>query len=485
MEAAKLGRRLAAAGALFTFATTLWGADSWLALPFALWAGVPYLALAAVAASISRSGPVLGAGLAGLTAEAAIRAAVFLWPKGSTAAVALVFSPAYILLLIMPAGAALGWLIESVWDKAGPSLRAAIGLAAGAALLFEFLAIGRPEWLPMNLAKDRAVLAALGEPRVVENDGFADVLVSSASAWYQVAELDGLPGEEALVVTHRGAAILDGATFQRKDYAAFTGDPGGMWSWYSRLVAMEDGYAVAQTGGGFQPTELLTLDGRTLWRYKPDGNMNPTALRPADLDGDGAAEFYAASNTKVCRLDGAMKEVWCVPAANSSIPVLAPKRGKQPGWLVVVEYRRMIRVLDAEGQELGSFVPSRDFNPASAADLDEGRVLLSGGKRLLLSKADGVRVVDRYNLPEDGLTVVNAEAVRFKKGEPPLLAVLSAPATVPRFRLRLVGPAGDIRYEEVFDQPVGLLPLTRPDGTQVLLLHNSGRLRALSRGTVP
>jgi hypothetical protein len=480
MDAAELGRRFAAAGILFTLATTLWGADAWLALPFALWAGVPYVALAAAAAAIGRRGPVLGAGLAGLTAEAAIRAAVFLWPKGSTAAVALVFSPAYILLLVMPAGAALGWLIESVWDKAGPNMRAALGLAAGAALVFEFLAIGRPEWLPMNLAKDRAVLAAVGEPRVVKSEGFTDVLVSSASAWYQVAELDALPGEEVLVVDHKGASILDGVTFRRKDYAAFTGDPGRLWNWYSRLVALEDGYAVVQTGGGFQKTELLTLSGQTLWRYKPDANLEPTALRPADLDGDGSVEFYAASNKKVCRLDHAMKEVWCQPATNSSIPVLAPMRGKRPGWLVVVEYRRLIRILSAKGEEFGSFVPSRDFNPASAADLEDGRVLLSGGKRLLLSKADGVRVVDRYILPEDGLTVVNAEAVRFRKNGPTLLAVLSAPATVPRFRLRLVGPEGDIRYEEVFDKAVGLLPLTRPDGSQVLLLHNGGRLRALT-----
>lgn len=480
MGAAELGRRLAAAGALLAFGTTLWGADLPRALPFALWACVPYAALAAASAALRRSGPVLGAGLAGLSAEAAIRAAVFLWPQGSTAALALLFSPAYILLLVMPAGAALGWLIESVWEKAGGALRAALALAAGAALLFEFLAIARPQWLPMNLAKQRAALSAIGEPRVVKHGGFKDVVVSTASAWYQSAELDGLPGEEALVVTHRGAAILDAEDFRQKDYAAFSGDPGRLWNWYSRLVALEDGYAVVQTGGGFQKTELLTLAGQTLWRYKPDANMEPTALRPADLDGDGSVEFYAASAKKVCRLDHAMKEVWCRPAAHASIPVLAPKRGQRPGWLVVVEYRRMIRVLGPKGEELGAFVPSRDFNPASAADLEDGRVLLSGGKRLLLSRPDGVRVEGRYNLPEDGLTVVNAVGVQYEKGKAPLIAVLSAPSHAPRFRLRLLGPEGDIRYEEVFDKPVGLQPLSRADGTQVLLLLEQGRLRALA-----
>lgn len=480
MDAETLSRRLAVAGALLVLLTTALGADSWLALPFALWACVPYAALWFAGLRLRRLGPVLGAGLAGLTAEAAVRAIVFLWPQGSTSALALLFSPAYILVLVMPAGALLGWLIESVWERSGPSPRAALAAAAALALLLEFLAIARPEYLPMNLARQSALRARLGEPRVVAAGGFDSVVVSTASAWFQVADLDGLPGDEVVIADHRGATVLDGATRRPKDRASFAGLPAGSWSWYSRLVAMEDGYAIAQTGGGFQKVELLTLQGQRLWGYKPDARLEATALRPADLDADRAVEFYAASNEKVCRLSLSGEELWCRKAVNSSIPVLAPARGKTPGWLVVHEYRRQLSVLDPRGGELGSFVPSRELFPLSAVDLPQGRALVSGGKSLTLLGPDGVPV-DAYAHDLEGFHVLNAVPVTFEKGAAPLLAVLTKPRGADAFRLRLVAPAGAILYEELMAKPIGLLPVERADGSGYLLLHEQGRLRALER----
>lgn len=482
MDAETLGRRLAVAGVALVLVTTMLGADSWKAAPFALWACLPYAGLWLLGPRLRRRGPVLGAALAGLTAELAVRAAVFVWPQGSTAALALLFSPAYILLLVMPAGALLGWLLESVWEKGGTRLRSALAGAAALTLLFEFLAIARPEYLPMNLARQSALRARLGEPRVVTTGGFESVVVSTASAWYQVSDLDGLPGDELVIADHKGATVLDGATLKVQHRAPFGGVPGGLWSWYSRLIALEDGYAVAQTGGGFQKTELLTLQGQSIGRYKPDADLEPNALRPADLDGDRVVELYAASNRKVCRLDLELRERWCAPAVSASIPVLAPRSGKTPGWLLVLERRRLLRVLDPQGQELGSFVPSKELLPLSAVDLPQGRALVSGGKTLTLLGLDGAPV-PAYAHDTEGFHVVNAVPVTFKKGEAPLLAVLTVPRGAPRLRLRLVAPDGSILYEELFAKPVGLLPVQKADGSGYLLLQEQGRLRGLSWGT--
>lgn len=481
MNPETLGRRLALAGAAFAGLSliVLSSRSPLRALPFALWAAAPYLALRYAAGRLGRTGPVLGAGAAALVAEAAVRAAVFLWPRSSTAAVLLLFSPVYILAVIMPAGAALGWVGETLWDKGGPRLKGGLALTGAALLALEFLAIAKPERLPLNLARRRAALATIGEARVVLAGDSRETLVSDATAWFQVGELDGLPGEEVLVVDRKGASILDSSGYKQKDFAAFDDPDGRLWSWYSRLVALEDGYAVVQTGGGFQKTEVRLLDGSLLWAYKPDETGEPSALRPADLDGDGQVEFYAASARKVCRLDAAMKEAWCVPASGASIPVLAPKRGKAPGWVVVSEPRRMLRVLDPDGRELGSFVPSKEFFPFCAADLPSGRFLVSGGRRLELFTADG-RPAPGYPVDLEGFSVVNAVPVAARKGRAPLLAVLSAARGVERLRLRLLEEGGGTAYEEVFAKPVSLLPLRRADGTDALLLGEASRLRALS-----
>jgi hypothetical protein len=60
---------------------------------------------------------VLGAGIAALTADLRVRESVLLFPRGSTAAVALVFSPAYIAAVVMPLGAAAGWVPGRLSDR--------------------------------------------------------------------------------------------------------------------------------------------------------------------------------------------------------------------------------------------------------------------------------------------------------------------------------------------------------------------------------
>lgn len=480
MSPETLGKRLALAGALFVAVTTLLGGSFTPALlPFLLWGCAPWGGLYLLAERLPRRGPLLGAGLAGLAGEAAARAVVFLWPTGSTSAILLLFSPAYILFLLMPAGAALGWLVESAWEKAGAALRGVLLLACGAALLFEFLAIARPQLLPMNQAKTRAALARFGDPRVIDAGGFTDVVVSTGPAWAAVEELDGLPGSELVLVDRGGADILSADDYKKKDRAAFTSEPGALWNWYSRLVALEDGYAVAQTGGGFQKTELRTLSGQLLWNYKPDANLEPAQLVPADLDRKGGVEFYAVSARKLCRLDASMKEEWCVPALNASLPAMDPRQVKLDGVLILHEYRRMLRVLDPQGQELYSWVPPKDFLPLAILRTYPARVLVTGGKTLGLFNLDGTPYTRGYRFEQPGEQVISAAAFQPVAHKPYLLAVLTGARGVERFRLRVIDEAGQTRYHEVFEKPVGLIVAERRDGGESLLLKEASRLRAL------
>jgi hypothetical protein len=76
---------------------------------------VPYVVLWVAGRALRDPWPALGAGSAAIAADLGIRAAVFLWPRGSTAAIALVFSPAYITAIVMPIGAGAGWLLGRRW----------------------------------------------------------------------------------------------------------------------------------------------------------------------------------------------------------------------------------------------------------------------------------------------------------------------------------------------------------------------------------
>src|SRR5262245_21458753 len=107
---------LALIGIVLVWATSIAGSGfSLLSLPFALWSTVPYAVLWFVGGLLPNPWLALGAGASALAAELGIRASVFLWPRGSTAAIALVFSPVYITAVVMPIGATVGWLFGKMW----------------------------------------------------------------------------------------------------------------------------------------------------------------------------------------------------------------------------------------------------------------------------------------------------------------------------------------------------------------------------------
>src|SRR5262245_38652498 len=68
-------------------------------LGFTAWALLPYGVLLLAGARVQSRWAVAGAGAAAIAAEVGVRLAVFVFPRGSTAAIALVFSPVFILVL--------------------------------------------------------------------------------------------------------------------------------------------------------------------------------------------------------------------------------------------------------------------------------------------------------------------------------------------------------------------------------------------------
>ncbi|MDX6767987.1 MAG: hypothetical protein SF051_00530 [Elusimicrobiota bacterium] len=466
-----VSRLAVAAAAVSALATVAMGAGAPASFLFALWSAAPFLALWQLARVIGRPAPLLGAALTGIVGQAAVFAAVS-WSSSSTAPLALLFAPGYQLVVIMPAGALSGLVLGGVWEKGGTALRGLLALAAAGALVFEFLAIAAPHRLPMNAARARAALQRIGEPRVVRPGAFETVTVSTASAWFQALELDGRPGDELAVVDGRGARLLDGATFAPIGFEPFTGEPGRLWSWMTQLVPMEDGLAAVQTGGGFSATVVQRLDGTTLWSYKPDARLNPTALIPADLEGDRDWEFYAASNEKLARLDLDGKEVWSVPAVSPALLGALPRRGSVPAMVGAYEYGRRAFAVDEKGAVLGGYALSSKDMPFAFTDTPWGRAFLHAGKaRPLRGVAPDGR--ELFSVPLGDFSAIAAVGLRLKAG--PALAVLGASTeSVGRFRLLIVGEGGAPLYDEVLAAPPALRALRRPDGTTALLLIKDG-----------
>ena len=470
---------LAIVGALFVSLTSIVGSGfSPLSLPFALWSMLPYGVLWLVGQFVRDPWPAIGAGSAAIAADVGIRAAVFLWPRGSTAAIALVFSPVYITAIVMPIGAGAGWLLGRLWrwHTAGRVVAIIVGPTA-LGLLVLFLA--RPELFPTTVLARRATLERIGPPRVVAgSDSFTSDPVSTKTGWYLAGDLDGQRGDELAVVDHAGADLFDSTTLARIEHVAFGGEPGRLWGSFSSLVRLPDGRrVVAQTGGGFSRTLLQDLDGRQLWEYRPDPKLSPDALRPADLDHDGSIEFYASSTDFVVRLDANGRERWRRPTKLAGLLAALPRDGETPAWIVAVEYGRRMLVWDENGQPLIERPVTAENSPMSVTETFSGRAIIHGGASARAHDLAGQLL---FEIPLGEFTLSQAAGVRLSTDRAPYLALVgSTDRDSSRYRLLIVDADRRAVYDEIFDRYPRIVTARRADGSDALFIHDSQGLRLL------
>jgi hypothetical protein len=467
----------AAAGTVLVVATSALGGTWSLALvAFVLWALLPYGLLALAGSVLPDAWSAGGAGAAMLVVEAGVRASVFLYPRGSIAAVALVFSPILVGMSAVP-GAVGGWVLGWAWRTGSALLRLAGGLAAASVLGLTVLGLARPELFPTAVWRRRSTLARIGEPRVVlGGDAFEIVPVSDRAAWHVAGRFDEGPGELVAVVDNRGADLLDPADFRRRGHADFGPVRGGIWNWFSTLVRMDGRLVVVQTGGGYSDVKVQELDGRVLWSYRPDPNLPPTALRPADLDGDGTVEFYASDHDATVRLDAAGREVWRRPTSMAHLVGVAARSGGSPAWVVAVEYARRARIWDETGAPLAELPLTAQDNVFGTVDWPETRAIVLGGATVRGIALDGKPL---FEMPLGDFFLSDVLAVRFTPAGRPHLALVGAtPRDVGRWRLLVLSSDQKVVYDEILDRSVRLLKARRADGGETLFMSGNG-LRAL------
>lgn len=457
----------AVAGVVVVVSSLMGGGPSVGVLGFAAWALLPWLLLLVAARVLREPWAVAGAGLVGLAVEAGVRASVFVYPRGSTAAIALVFSPVFIAAVAMPAGAVAGWIAARLVRGRHVALRGALALVAAVALGLIVLGLARPELFPTAVWNRRRALERIGPPRVVTGAGaFELVPVHDAPAWFSTADLDGEPGDEIVVLQRGAVRILDATTLESRGEVEL-GSDGRFWNWFSRLARVEGRLVVVQQGGGYQDTQVLDTEGGLIWSYHPDPDLPPTALRAADLDGDGATEFYASTSDAVVRLDASGREVWRRPARMATLVATMDRAGDERGWLVAAEYPAPIHVFDAAGDRVATLDSACDV--AGVVDAREGRRVVCGDGTTVGPSGAG-----RLPVGVEDFTITAARSVRWRGEVPHVALAAAAPRGVERWRILLLDPRGHVVYDEIRDTAVSLLVARGEQGSDTLLLSGGG-----------
>lgn len=111
-----------ALGAVLHLYTALFKAEGGLStfvVGLFVWSCLPYAVAALLGSRCNRPAIALGAALGALAGDLFMHYSVFVTPKGSTAALGLLFMPLWNLLLLGPAGAVTAWALAR-WRRRTP-----------------------------------------------------------------------------------------------------------------------------------------------------------------------------------------------------------------------------------------------------------------------------------------------------------------------------------------------------------------------------
>lgn len=477
MNATAVARVIGLLAAILIVGTGAFGSGfSLLAIPFIAWGLLPYAGLYVAARFIPYPWVIGGGGVSALTVEAGVRAGVFLFPRGSTAVIALVFSPVLV-GFAMVAGGFAGWALGYLFRRSGIVGRT-VGVAAAVVTIgLIFIALARPELFPTTVVARQRHLEAIGEPRVVSGgDRFTRTLVSEVSAWHQVGEFDDQPGDDLAIVDHKGAQLLDAVSLQPTRFIAFGGQPGRLWNWYSQLARVGDSLVVVQTGGGFQDTQVMSLNNDLLWRFRPDAKLPPTAMLPADLDEDGDTEFYASTTSAVTRLNGNGHSVWSQPSALPHLLQLVPARGRDPAWVVSMRHGAAVDIWFPEGQRVAELEWPGPVH--GVIHWPDARRIVIGD---LVLKGIDLDARTHFEIPiEAPMQVTQVAAWTPTRDTPTLLAIVAGgDRDLARWRLRLYSAPDTVVYDQVFGAPTRLLIANNSDGSSALFIIVDGKVSVM------
>jgi hypothetical protein len=447
-----------------------------LAIPFIIYALLPYAALLLAARFGSSPWVIGGAGAAALAVEIGIRANLLFYARGSTSGLALLFSPLAVGLFAMPAGAAAGAGLAAIHRRRVPIATAAATLVAIGALYLTFIFFARPEMFPATAATRSQHLAAIGEPRVVAGgERFQTALVTEGAAWHLAGNFDGQPGEELAVVDHNGAQLFDPVGPQPSARVAFGGAPGRLWNWYSTFARLADTLVVVHTEGGDQGNQVRSLNNESIWSFRQDPALPPTKLLPGDLDADGQTEFYATTAQAVVRLDVQGQQVWRQPRVLPVLHAIAPPSLREPGWVISTQSEAGLEIMSPHGEALG--VVNWPGLPRGVVDWPDARVIVAGDTTVKGVDAKGSV---RFEIPiEEPLRLLQAEAWTPHLDSPLLAVVTGGDRDLQRWRVRVYESPESVVYDEVFNVLPRLIVVKAAAGTSTLFISADTRLLVL------
>lgn len=279
------------------------------------------------------------------------------------------------------------------------------------------------------------------------------------------------PGDEIAVLGQSDVWLLTAT-----DYAVVGRDDFGgniAFGLSPQLIDAEgDGtHELMKGGGGFGEVGLINNRGEQLWTFHPHPKLAPEKMMPADLNEDGALEFYVADGTGLYQLNSDGTQNWKVAGQHFYAVGLTPEN-----TVLGLDKGNEIVTVNFEGQVVSRFnFPNKTYDFDVVEWPEETGVLIGYfGKRIQILDLNG-DIVFQHKL--DNFPLYHAPqglSIHLNKDEPPYLAVLAhSRSSVGLSQLTIFSPSGKLLYQEILGSTRGLCAnIDTATGAEVLLVGN-------------
>ncbi|CAA6678789.1 MULTISPECIES: hypothetical protein [unclassified Lentimonas] len=300
---------------------------------------------------------------------------------------------------------------------------------------------------------------------IVQKTQVFEEFVSGYVKRIQVGDYHSSSGDEIAILGQCDVWLLAASNYELLQHFA-TG--GGL---SPQLIDVQgDGeLSVMRGGGGFGGVGLLTLEGESHWGFRPNSNLAPQKMIAADLNADGALEFYVLDWDALYQLDSKGNVTWKVVGHEyRDIGLVLEDQ------LMCLKEGGVLERYDFNGEVLSRLeLPVEPYHFDTVQWPDDFSFLVGYfGRCVLIIDSNGEVV---FEGPLDGFPLYHppqALSVRFIEGEPPYLVVLAhSRSSVGRTLLAIFTPSGEMLYQEILGGTRGMcVNVNAATGGEVLLV---------------
>ncbi len=451
------------------------------ALIFFFWSFLPYGVFFIISSRLKKLSIIMTCGLSILAFDIILKIDILFFPSSSTAPIGLIIIPFLLLILILPIGIFLGWLLSKGLHQIKLSNMVS-HILSSLVIVLVFIILGLSTFIAPSFNRPERKTGVNISNHNIKKELLLQDFFPGYIRNIQYLEIPNSQKKEIAILSQSDIIRLNADDLTTSSKVSLVDKKNNrIWVGLNPYLIDIDNdgiYEIMEGGEGYGKIGILDSKGKRIWEFKHDSNLHPNKMIVGDLNKDTIPEFYVADRSGLFQLNTKGQIVWKV--GNDSILDIdiISVNDLLPDIAVSIDHNNLIQFWDFQGKMLRKITPE--------VKIDRIVPILWSGAVHFLSKNYGNNAIIILNL--DGKSVFkknlsnflayhaqHAISVQFSPNKEPYLAIIAySSSTIGTSQLTILNSSGIIIYQETIKGHSPLFAHSIPGVKSQVLLIGEG-----------